>query len=274
MNTHTLRKIAQVVDVGTTHTRNWFRGHSKVCKELTPGVFRSRFENEIYKAFRPKAEFSIIENFKRRAPALATNLPDNDDHVSWLFLMQHHGAPTRLLDWTKSVLVGLYFAVNQHHSEDGELWTLYPEALNKHNGYFGIPTPRCQILRYLASEASHNNPRKLSEELGLVKVPEYPHAVDPPLHFSRMVAQLSAFTIHPRPKNGCTIPEIMTKEKEFVRYIIPNGCKKRLLSDLVSLGITKTTLFPDLDSLSHDIIGEHNVLGYGPPKPPRWEEED
>lgn len=270
-NTYKLTKINEAVELGTTLSKSWFRGHSKVFEELTPGIFRPKYSNEVYGAFRPDVEFSIIEGFKRRAPALASKLPQNDDHVAWLFLMQHHGAPTRLLDWTKSVLIGLYFAIEKHHTEDGELWALYPEALNKHNGNFGLPIPRCKILNYLAAEPSHNNPQKLAQEFGLKESPKYPYAVDPPLHFSRMVAQMSAFTIHPRPMEGHTIPEIMTEEKLFVRYIIPSDCKKKLLTDLAALGVTRMALFPDLDSLTHDIVQEHNVLGYGPPKPPRWE---
>lgn len=269
-NTYTLASIENAVELGTTLLRSWFRGHSKIYGELTPRIFRPEYEDEIYKALRPEAEFSVIENFKRKAPALKSNLPGNEDHASWLFLMQHYGVPTRLLDWTKSVLVGLYFAVSHHHSEDGELWALYPEALNKHNGYFGLPLPSCEILRYLAAEPRHNNPQKLAEEIGLKKIPQYPHAVDPPLHFPRMVAQLSAFTIHPRPKPSQTIPEVMTAETNLVRYIIPAGCKRKFLADLSALGITKMTLFQDLDSLSHDIIQEHNIIGYSPPRPPRW----
>jgi len=270
-NTYKLTSIEQAVEIGTTLTRSWYRGHSKIYNELTPGIFRPNYEHEIYSAFRSDAEFSVIEDFKRKAPALVSKLPENDDHISWLFLMQHYGAPTRLLDWTKSVLIGLYFAVRQNHSEDGELWALYPEALNKHNGYFGLPIPRCTILKYLASEPSHNNQRKLAVELGLEKIPLYPLAIDPPLHFPRMVTQLSAFTIHPRPMPLQTIPEIMTVETELVRYTIPSGCKKKLLSNLSALGITKMTLFQDLDSLSHDIIQDHNTIAYSPPKPPRWE---
>jgi hypothetical protein len=270
-NTYTISKIDHIIEIGTTLTKSWFRGNSKIFNELTPGIFRKKFDNQIYRALRPYAEFSIIESFKRKAPSLTSNLPDIDDHVSWLFLMQHHGLPTRLLDWTKNALVGLYFAINKDPSEDGELWALFPEALNNHNGFFGLPVPNCKTLKYIAAEPSHNNPEKLVDELKLKQRPKYPLAVDPPLHFPRMVSQLSTFTIHPRPEEGCNIPDVMTDENHLVKYIIPGRCKKQLLLDLAALGITKVTLFPDLDLLSSDIIQEHNVVAYSPPKPPRWE---
>ncbi len=88
---------------------------------------------------RTDSELSLIENFKRGAPALEPSIPDYEDHIAWLFLMQHHGMPTRLLDWTKSILVALYFVVSKYTSDDGELWAMYPDALNECSGFHGIP---------------------------------------------------------------------------------------------------------------------------------------
>jgi FRG domain len=265
-----LRKIDNVISLATTLTRSWFRGQSKPYDQLTPGIFRPKYGTEPYRTFRPQAEFTMIENFKRQAPAFVLQTPDKDDHVAWLFLMQHHGTPTRLLDWSKNALAALYFAVNNDFDEDGELWTMYPDALNKHNGFHGIPLPRNRCLKYLAAEPALNKPEKFAEEIGLTDIPQYPLAVDPPLNFSRMIAQQSAFTIHPRPKEGTSIPEILTDPKELVRYRVPKSQKKRLLSDLASLGFKRLTLFPDLESLSKEIIEDHNVVAYFPPDPPKW----
>jgi FRG domain len=269
-NDSKLRTIDQAVNIATTLTRSWFRGQSRSYDQLTPGIFRPYYEAEFYRAFRPQAEFTVIESFKRQAPAFVPQTPHQDDHVSWLFLMQHHGTPTRLLDWSKNALSALYFAVSQEKDEDGELWAMHPDALNKHNGFRGIPLPRNRILKYLAAEPALTNPKKFAKELGLKQIPKYPLAVDPPLNFSRMIAQQSAFTIHPRPEKGTTIPEILTDPKGLVRYIVPKSQKKNLLSDLATLGFKRLTLFPDLDSLSNDIVLEHNIVAYSPPDPPKW----
>ena len=62
-----------------------------------------------------------IETFKRHA-ALLTELrvPQADDLLGWLCVMQHYRAPTRLLDWSENLLVALYFAVSADLDQDGE----------------------------------------------------------------------------------------------------------------------------------------------------------
>lgn len=124
--TDALSNIEKVVQLGTQLVHSWFRGQDKTYNNLTPGVFRKTTwlgEN---------TERRYIADFKRAAPALATNTPTPkwDDHLAWLFLAQHHRLPTRLLDWTENVLVGLYFATG-NQNEDGELWAMDPYALNE-----------------------------------------------------------------------------------------------------------------------------------------------
>lgn len=270
-NVRLLTKIEYAVELGITLSRSWFRGHSKVHDELTPSIFRKKYENEIYRFFRPEVEISVIESFKRQAPALKSNLPKNEDHISWLFLMQHYGAPTRLLDWTKSVLVGLYFAVNNYHSEDGELWALYPEALNEHNGYFGLPLPNCKILRYLATEPSHNKPQKTCGRTGIGWNPSVPtrgwSAASLPENGKSIKCLHYSPTSEAFPSNSRN----NERRKKFGEIHHTSRVQKETSKKLALLGVTKASLFRDLDSLSHDITQEHNLVAYSPPLPPRWE---
>jgi len=262
--------IEQAVELGTKLSMSWFRGHATVHNELTPRIFRSEWDNKVYMALRPSLEFLMIEDFKRGAPALTEKTPAYDDHVSWLFLMQHHGAPTRLLDWTESALIALYFSVRDAPTEDAELWVMYPYALNRRSGFDGIPTPNNPIMKFLAGEPSHNSPERLAKELGLNAIPRHPIAVQPPMQFARMVAQLSTFTIHPRPTPGGTIPELLCDPQNLARYIIPRDRKRQLLLDLSALGIGRRSLFPDLDALCQSIVTKHKFVAYTPPEPPSW----
>jgi len=265
--TYKLTTISHAIDIATSLSRSWFRGHAKICEELTPRVFREEYE--YIRDLRPDVEFSLIEAFKRGAPALTANTPNQEDHIAWLFLIQHHGTPTRLLDWTESALIALYFVVSGHPSDDGELWAMYPPGLNKYSDVDGLPVSNNPTLRYLALEPMYKNPSGLAKDLKLNRIPEYPLALQPPFHFPRMVAQLSTFTIHPRPKPGNTIPELLTDEKHLVRYIVPRSSKEELLKNLAALGITARTLFPDLDHLSDTIILDHHEVAYSPPAPPK-----
>ena len=144
--TYRLSNISHVVDIATTLKDSWFRGHPKTFGNLTPKIFRAYIISRQNKSF----ELSIIEEFKKKAPALSNNTPDSDDHISWLFLMQHYGTPTRLLDWTESALIALYFVVcdTSFEDEDGELWAMYPYKLNEESNINGFPLLENPKLQY------------------------------------------------------------------------------------------------------------------------------
>lgn len=70
-----------------------------------------------------------ITYFKSVAPLYVSNLPDDDDLIGWLALMQHYGAPTRLTDWTMSPFVAAFFAFEQHPlKQDAVIWMLNATA--------------------------------------------------------------------------------------------------------------------------------------------------
>ena len=214
-------------------------------------------------------EFEYVENFKRIAPSLEPNTPNLDDRLAWLFLMQHHRAPTRLLDWSESILVALYFAVEQNLDEHGELWSFYPTELNAQSGLRGIPLPDHPLIKYLVHEHTKHDPEKLKDELKLKERPTRPVALMPGLYFPRIVSQHSTFTIHPVPTEGNTIPELLTDPKILLKYRVPRGAKEKIKADLSALGITKRTMFQDLASLSDSLIEAQKIVGFSPPNPPK-----
>ena len=268
-----ISQVEQVIKIRKELTKSWFRGHPKTYNNLEPRIFRESYRNEFFLKLRPDYEMFIIERFKQVAPALNSNVPGKENALEWLILMQHHGAPTRLLDWTENILVALYFAVRCSPKDDGEIWVLYPYELNKLSNIPGMPLSKNLYLQYFVKEPYYGENAKsgLLKSLKLKNIPKYPLAFNPTLNFLRMVVQSSAFTIHPVPEKGNQIQDLLIgKKKLLARYIIPAENKQALLENLNSLEIKHFRLFPNLDSLSQDIISELRIVAYSPPDPPEF----
>jgi type I restriction enzyme M protein len=95
-----------------------YRGVSKKSYDLIPSVGRlveTDPESIVH------IEEHLFSEFKRRAPAFLDTQPTSD--WEWLCLAQHHGLPTRLLDWTTNPLVALYFAVEKDFDSDCAIYS-------------------------------------------------------------------------------------------------------------------------------------------------------
>ena len=109
---YTIKSIAELLDsLGTICSRAktvWFRGHGDKSWRLEPALSRQD---------KLAAEIQLMKRFKQNAFQFLPHVPQGE--WEWMFLMQHYGVPTRLLDWTESPLVGLYFALLEDCFKDG-----------------------------------------------------------------------------------------------------------------------------------------------------------
>jgi hypothetical protein len=120
-----IRVARQTLQGGFGRTPYWFRGHAQADWTLVPSVHR-HYDN--------LGERDLINRFRLGAPTRYSNCPEARDVAGWITLMQHFGLPTRLLDWTGSLIVAAYFAVS-HEPRPGSgpaaIWVLLPNGLNK-----------------------------------------------------------------------------------------------------------------------------------------------
>ena len=167
-----------------------------------------------------------------------------------VLLMQHYRCPTRLLDWTDSALIGLFFAINSNDPSDLEVktdaavWMLDPWWLNKavlgHSTVVDSDWPEAKP--YLPPIYKNVRLRK-----------RHPIAIDPPHVAPRVAVQRSRFTIHGTVPNGL---EAVAGQKKagLVRITIPKTAIISMRLDLQTCGVTDTTLFPDLEGLSRHLV--------------------
>lgn len=222
------------IDTASINTPIWFRGHSNKDWKLIPSIFRGGYGNEM----------DLIKKFKQDATLLLNPRP-SESH-DWLFIMRHHDFPTRLLDWTESPLVAMYFVVNKNPDVDGTLWVLLPLDLNKQENR-QLPSPDTLPSfvedRIMESYKPENfDGDRFSNML--------PLAFLAPRNTPRMQSQLSVFTISHRDKRAL---EELGDTQHVWRYIIPKSSKEKIKKELELLRIGHFQLFPELDSIKHNL---------------------
>lgn len=183
-----------------------YRGMKDVRWELKPTVGRLPSYNSVL-------EDQMLTMFKIGARPYLKIEPQND--WEWISLAQHHGLPTRLLDWTSNPLVATFFAVEDHVDIDSVIYVL--------------PAPKIiNIIKFTPLEY---------EQEELVFLPEH---VTP-----RIIAQQGQFTIHKSPSEPFT--------SWIKKIVIPSSLRQHIRHFLSRYGVNRASLFPDLDGLATHI---------------------
>ena len=205
--------------------------------ELFPGALRTSQGNNLYSK---KEIDKYLDEFKKSAYNFSDILVDIKDELEWMVLAQHYGLPTRLLDFTKSFILSLMFAVEKAFEEtdkkDGVVYFLSPEKLNLKNA---------QRVKLEKKEDLEHIDGPVAIELRKIN--------------KRIQAQNGVFVYFNSNHNKLESIE----DEEILRKIyIKSENKKDILVSLFKLGIGFSNLYPELNYLSKDILMKKIIADY------------
>lgn len=255
-----------------TTSTPWFRGEPKdIATPLLPRLFR--IENG-----RKHDELKLLHHFRMKAPSLGLPyIPPRDYVDQWLFLAQHVGLPTRLLDWTEGLLIALHFSLYTYQN-GAIVWMLNPDELNRKSyGTFKdgdyaltwfshkrrplIGNDLFRIQKMIKSKGEYPLMDEIPDNLGNMNIHKawtkdssgtpFPFAVHPTNIHPRMSSQISRFTIHGEMEYEMSKMDL--GDRILRKYVIADKAIPNMKRDLRMMGISHSSLFPELDGLTGEL---------------------
>lgn len=215
-------------------------------------------------------EFWMLRNFKRGIRNYLSDLPKDDDYVGWLSLMQHYGAPTRLIDFTHSFYVACYFALINSKS-DAAVWAI------DHNWLLQIGHQVFELDRGALKDEWEDSVYRatnihlhhiLNTANSASNYSEYPThtgvvAVEPMHSNQRLSIQQGLFLL-PLNTSASFLENLELFERnsyqKFKKIIIKHEVREVVLAHLAKMNITSETLFPGVEGFTKSIVHKQMLL--------------
>jgi len=243
--------------------RPWFRGHERPDWQLVPSILRSGNQQH---------EFHLTKLFRLLAPGFGVEI-DIHRLDQWLFVMQHNGAPTRLLDWSESLNTALFFACLDwiKHRDiakcaDGAVFALNPMFLNEQvlgMSDFPVTWVQNRVLQTIKFAFGTQDELVVGPDQAPITYLQSPVAIFPSTVHGRIRAQKACFTLY-----GADHRDLRTifansgwsAANMLLEYAIPRDSKPQLAEDLAQAGTTYSTIFPDLEGLTSDLMFQFRIV--------------
>lgn len=224
-----------------------FRGHSDASWRLSSTLER------YCKPFTPSVgEELLSRRFKRNAYSYlrAAEIPVDD--VEWLALMQHHGAPTRLLDWTTSPFVAALFALEEATNEKGT------------SAVWAVDAAWCrdQGSRIISDSIGKPVPEDITwprefHALVIEQKLRFVMPVEPFRRNARLTIQNGTF-LFPGDINAGFEANFSSYDQSVIKQHIlkievPSSLRQEVLQDLNLMNINRATLFPGIDGFAQSL---------------------
>jgi hypothetical protein len=274
-------------DLGQARGRWCFRGHQCAQWRLETSIERVTRGNKD----RVRAEVYFIRAFQRKAHHFLRSTPAPDDRLEWLALMQHWGVPTRLLDFTTSPYIALFFALNEfvangHHDPDAlaAVWAVHHVA-GKGIAVMELNRARIEGLPEL-THSSHLGGRDLFERRFFADHKlKFVAPVQPFLLNERQSVQQGIFLcpstlsldfevnlVQPESFQSyvqASLPEAPPDPRDRVLHNLRSLLRKAVISRqgahdilprLYSMNLNSGSLFPDLRGYASSIVERYRAL--------------
>jgi len=227
--------------ISGTKYRSWaFRGQAKAEWSLYSSLSRYLLTFGVHRDAWFKQERRILRIFKRKAHLLLQHLPEDSDSFAWLALMQHHGAPTRLLDFSWSPFVASFFAL-ERATGDAAVWALFPPVMNRPPGRTPPPGGGPWIDGAYEDQFLPNK-----HQLAVIGEP---HRMN-----QRLIAQGGTFVM---PGVLDQPIENLVPSHAVVKFVLDSkAMRDEAMAELYLMNINSASLFPGLDGLARSLAYE------------------
>lgn len=226
-----------------------YRGHRKADWVIESSIERCFARESIPVAQRYALEQELLRDFKRAYHQYAAHVPGDGAMLEWLALMEHHGAPTRCVDFSYSTYVAAYFAL-EDADDDCAVWAINGPWASKASvsalrraGKKGVETflkPTVQEQEKIAAEAFSRTPHVRCA------LPVNPFRLNERLRTQKGIFMVPGDCRLPFMDNLRALSQYQSAEN-VVKLVIPIELRRSILRQLYHMNVSRTSLFPGLD---------------------------